>query len=332
MGKSQLSRILLRSIATTLLGIGLICLTLAVLPDGVPAAQAGISMPPHATAVQATSDITMYLPIVFGSSATLPENWLDVVNYYRAMADLPPVTENTMYSDGDWKHARYMVKNDYIGHSEDPSNPWYTPEGAQAAQNSNVMVSSNVNTTDEYAISLWMGGPFHALGIIDPQLHQVGYGSYRENVGSWRMGAALDVLRGLGTTPPGTMFPIYFPKDGASTPLLSHSGETPSPLTSCPGYSQPSGPPVMLQIGDGGQTPNVTAHSFQENGVAREHCVFDETNYANPNGSYQSLGRSILNMRDAIVIMPRNPLISGATYTVSITVNGNTYVWSFTAL
>jgi hypothetical protein len=88
----------------------------------------------------------------------------------------------------------------------------------------------------------------------------------------------------------------------------------------------------MLQIGDGSQTPNVTATSFKENGVAREHCSFDETDYTNSNGSYQSLGRNILNMRDAIVIMPRAPLVPGAQYTVSITVNGSTYTWAFTAM
>lgn len=66
--------------------------------------------------------------------------------------------------------------------------------------------------------------------------------------------------------------------------------------------------------------------------MACEHCVFDETNYTNPDSSAQSLGRSILNSRDAIVIMPREPLVSGARYTVSITVNGTEYTWSFTAL
>jgi hypothetical protein len=166
---------------------------------------------------------------------------------------------------------------------------------------------------------------------LDPALHEAGFGSYRESIGTWRMGAAMDVLRGLGGLPPGLTFPVYFPGDGTHMPLLSHSGESPSPLTSCPGYAQPSGPPIMLQIGDGGQTPNVTATSLLENGAAREHCVFDETNYTNPNGGQQSLGRSILNSRDAVVIMPRAPLVSGAEYTVSITTNGSTYTWSFTA-
>src|SRR2546427_2044061 len=49
------------------------------------------------------------------------------VNFYRAMAGLPGVGEDTTWSDGDTKHSRYMAENEVIGHSEDPANPYYTP-------------------------------------------------------------------------------------------------------------------------------------------------------------------------------------------------------------
>ena len=224
-----------------------------------------------------------------------------------------------------------MVKNDFIGHTEDPGNPWYTPEGLKAAQSSNLAVFSNINTTDEAAVAAWMDGPFHALGVLDPALKQVGFGSYRENIGLYRVGAALNVIQGLGSIPSGTKFPIFFPADGTKTPLSTFTGESPSPLSSCPGYSIPSGSNIILQIGDGSKTPNVTAHSFLKNGIAQPHCIFDETNYQNSDSISQTLGRSILNSRDAIVIMPRDPLIPGATYSVSITVNGKTHAWSFEA-
>ncbi len=257
--------------------------------------------------------------------------WLDYVNQFRALANLPHLTENPTWSAGGVLHGRYMVKNDVITHAEDPTNPWYTAEGDAAGRNGNVAVSSSVNTSDRFAIDLWMTGPFHAIGIIDPQLSQTGFGSYREAIGAWRMGATLDVLRGLGALPPGTTFPIFFPKEGGQMWLTRYNGnEAPDPLTSCPGYSAPSGPPVMLQLGSGNVTPNVTASSFLRDGQPLEHCIFDETNYVNNNGSLQSLGRSVLNGRDAIVIMPRSPLVSGSTYTASVTTNGNTYTWSFT--
>ena len=114
---------------------------------------------------------------------------------------MPEVTENATWSDGDWKHSRYMVKNNYVGHSEDPANLWYTPEGLLAAQKGNVFVSSSTATTDTDAIDWWMSAPFHAVAVLDPALQQVGYGSYREADGGWQMGATMDVARGQGTIP-----------------------------------------------------------------------------------------------------------------------------------
>jgi hypothetical protein len=77
--------------------------------------------------------------------------------------------------------------------------------------------------------------------------------------------------------------------------------------------------------------PNVSATSLKQGNTSLEHCVFDETTYANPSNYDQNTGRWILNTRDAIIVMPKDPLEAGQIYTVSITTNGNTYVWSFTA-
>ncbi|HZY45617.1 MAG TPA: CAP domain-containing protein [Anaerolineae bacterium] len=279
-----------------------------------------------------TLAFTAYLPLVIKQPAAPPAtNWLDYVNYYRALANLPSVTENPIWSDGDWKHGRYMVKNDFIGHDEDPANPWYTPEGRTAAQNGNTMVSSSATVTDSYAIDFWMRAPFHAVGILDPALGQIGFGSYREADGGWQMGATLDVIRGLGAIPPAVAFPIEYPGDGATIGLRSYTGgEWPDPLSSCAGYTTPSGLPIILQIGPGNLMPSVTTHSFKQSTTSLEHCIFDETNYVNPDSTTQGVGRSVLNARDAIVLIPRSPLTAGATYTVSIATNGQTYTWAFT--
>jgi hypothetical protein len=282
--------------------------------------------------VGSTGSYTVALPLIARPLLAPPEDGPGAVNYYRALAGLPPALENEAYSRGAWYHARYMVKNDHLGHDEDPEDRWYTPEGAQAGANSNLMVSSNVGASDRYAVEVWVQGPFHLVGIIDPALREFGYGSYREDIGTWRMGAALDVLRGLGSVPATTEFPIYYPKDDAHMPVLEHRMESPSPLASCPGYAVPSGPPIVLQIGDGRETPHVTDTSLRRGGVPVDHCAFDETSYRNPDGSLQSLGRSILDGRDAIVVMPRERLVPGSVYTVAITVNGAVYRWSFTAL
>ncbi len=176
--------------------------------------------------------------------------WLDYVNNYRRSAGLPVLTENATWSDGDRKHAIYTVKNDTLGHTENPSLPFYTPEGHTAAQNSNVMAGSSTGYTDESAIDLWMNGPFHAVGIIDPRLAVTGFGSYRESGGSFGMAAALDVLRGRSGSTAGVTFPIAWPGHGQRVPVGSYGGsEYPNPLTSCPGYTAPSGLPIIMQFG-----------------------------------------------------------------------------------
>ncbi|HKZ83048.1 MAG TPA: CAP domain-containing protein [Anaerolineae bacterium] len=291
---------------------------------------------PSQASPQATPTLVpaAYLPFISKGRAAVtpppPGNWLAYVNYYRAMADLPPVTENTAYSNGDWLHARYMVKTDTVEHAENPGNPWYTPEGHAAAQASNLAASYSASVSDEWAIDAWMQAPFHAVGVLDPSLLQVGYGSYREADGGLQSGAALDVIRGLTyTVPSGIVFPIKWPADGMIVPLRLHWGESPSPLTSCPGYTAPSGLPIILEIGPGNLTPSVTGHSFIQGGAPLEHCVFDETSYSHPDPGSQSLGRSILNSRDAIVLIPRLPLTPRASYTASITVDGQTHTWTF---
>ncbi len=207
---------------------------------------------------------------------------------------------------------------------------WYSPEGLAAGQASNVMVGSGVNTTDLYAIDLWMQAPFHSVGILDPKLALVGMGSYREAKSGFQMAAALDVIRGVGVLPGGVTFPIRWPGDGKTTLLRAYTGgEYPDPLASCAGYSTPTGLPIILEVGSGNLTPLVTASSFSQNGSALPHCVYTEATYSNPDPSQQSLVRSILGARDAVVLIPRTPLTPGAAYNVALTVNGQTYSWSF---
>lgn len=311
-------------------------LSLGLLSGCVGLLLAITSNPTRAAGPAALPTVQLFLPYVQNRvpRVTPPPSgtWLTWVNYYRATAHIPTLYENTSWSDGGWKHSRYMVKNDYIGHSEVSGNPWYTAEGLAAAQNGNVMVSSNVNASDRSAIDLWMAGPFHAVGILDPRLTTTGFGSYREAGGSWAMGATLDVIRGRGTLiPKNVAYPIRWPDIGSFIYLLSYGGnEAPDPLTNCAGYAAPTGLPIILQLGSGNITPSVTATSFKQGNTSLEHCTFNETNYINSNPDLQSLGRSVLNARDAIILIPRQPLSVGLVYDVSITANGQTHAWAFT--
>ena len=265
-----------------------------------------------------------------------PPDWLQLLNEYRAAALLPPVMEDLNFQTGCVNHSTYCVKNNVLVHAEDPTLPFYTVEGDQAGRNGNVMASGTVATTDQTAIDLWMSGPFHAIGILDPRLERTGFGSYREVKAGWQMAATLDVLRGRNQAKPAA-FPVIWPANGRSMPARCSGGtracygggESPDPLASCPGYTTPSGLPLVVQLGKGGVTPNVTGHALQKNGAPVEHCVFDETTYTNADASMQSLGRSVLGSHDAIVLVPRAPLEKGQAYTASITTNNVTYTWTF---
>ncbi|MFW6183297.1 MAG: CAP domain-containing protein [Chloroflexota bacterium] len=261
-------------------------------------------------------------------------SWLHYLNQFRDAAQLPHLTENPAWTQGEWLHSRYMVMEDHASHSESPSSPWYSEEGDIAGRNGNIFVSGWASAVDAYAIDFWMSGPFHAVAMLDPQLYETAFDSYREATGYWHMGATLDWARGLGALPSDITFPIFFPADDGQTWLVRHPGyEFPDPLSSCPGYTAPTGPPLIVQLGSGSLTPQVTAHSFaQEGGDDLEHCVFDETTYANPSPTMQNSGRRILNSRDAVVLMPRSPLQVGNSYVASITSKGTTHRWRFTVV
>jgi hypothetical protein len=258
--------------------------------------------------------------------------WLGYVNYFRSLANLPPVVENTEFSEADLLHANYMVSNNVLTHDEVPGQPHYTPEGDEAAANSNVMASSNSTRTDEDAIDVWMTGPFHALAVIDPQLLQSGFGSARDNAGSIQMAAALNVLQGLGDTPNSVNFPVRFPAPNTRTPIRTFQGnEVPDPLAYCPGYTAPTGAPILLQMGEGNYpggsndvNVNVDIQSVKVVQGANnqvEVCVFDEKTSGAAQGGLRN--------RDAIVILPRDPLVANGKYRVEIKVNDVLYKWTF---
>ena len=277
--------------------------------------------------------LPIHLPVIRRGDEPTPvpgPGWLAYINQFRIASDLKPLTSNQDWSEGARLHSRYMVLNDYVGHYENPENQWYTPEGAAAAKSSNVFVTGWLDSPDENAINFWMIAPFHAVSILDPQLKETGFGSYREDAGYWQMAGSLDVVRGLDKLPEETVFPILYPADGGQIHLNKYyGGEFPDPLAGCPNYSPPTGSPIILQLGPGDLTPVVLSHSLESGGQILESCLYDETSYTNPNSGLQSSGRIILGNRDAVVIMPRYPLEHGKSYSVTVVTGEGPISWSF---
>lgn len=258
--------------------------------------------------------------------------WLGYVNHFREQGGLPPVTEDTNWSLGSEAHSRYMVKTDVISHSQDDSSPWYSQAGLAAAQNGNVAATSWSEALPEWAIDYWISAPFHAVPMLDPQLQAAGFGWYREQDGGVVFAANMDILRGLDQEFVGVTYPLMFPRDGGvATVRQSVLYEYPDPLTACPGYVKPTGPPIILQVGAGSDIPTIGGSSFRTGETSLDHCTFGETTYVNPDAAAQRSGRRVLDVRDAIVLIPRLPLVPGQTYTANIVVDGQQISWSFTA-
>jgi Cysteine-rich secretory protein family len=260
---------------------------------------------------------------------------LQRINYYRAMAGLQTIRNDETLSDGCSDHARYLLDNygsiikgggvlGSAGHEEEPGKVDYTPDGAGCAGEGDIGFGCGDSVTGVGAVDGWMGTPFHRLAILDPSLEAAGFGSF-ESQGCWASALRLPSHAKFGAY----AHPIEFPPNGSTVALSWPGGEWPSPLTGCPGYSEPIGLPITIQLGEG-LFPNMTSHSLTENGALVEHCAYDAKGYSAPDQYMQEYARQVLHSLSAVVLIPRRPLVAGKTYAVSITANGQTYGWSFT--
>ncbi len=245
-------------------------------------------------------------------------DWLTTVNYYRAMAGLSPVTEDAALSSGAAKHSCYMLFNG-ISHDEVPGKTGYTTDGDAAGNSGNVAVSSAQSPTARSFVELWMTGPFHAIGVLRPNLQRSGYGQCSNaSTSPWHSGATLDVLRGLGPTQPISA-PIVWPGNGTTTNLDRFVVETPDPLAFC-GWTGAAGLPVIVQMPEA-ITANPTA-SMTGPGGPVQTCVLSQRNTSD-------VAQSILAGNNAVVVVPRTVLSPG-TYSVSVGTSSRTVAWSFT--
>jgi uncharacterized protein YkwD len=261
----------------------------------------------------------------------LGPDWLRFVNLFREAAQLPPLREDPAWSAESGLHSRYMVMTGSIGHSEDSNSPYFTSGGAAAADYGNIAIGNLTSAPYEWAFNYWISAPFHAVPMLDPQLAVTGFAEYRDPAGSiTRVGATMDVERGRGELPEGVQFPIMWPGAGSTTWVLRYSlPEFPDALSVCAGYSQATGAPIILQIGDGRLTPDVTGAALYKDGEPVDFCLYDVTNFTHLDAWTQKSARLILDRRDAIVLIPRAPMLPDSTYEVRIDANGQTYTWSF---
>lgn len=249
------------------------------------------------------------------------DDWLGVVNVYRAQSGLTPVTEVPAWSAGAVNHSCWMMLNT-IAHDEAPGTPGYTTDGDAAGNSGNVAVSSSSTASARSHIDLWMSGPFHAIGILRSSLRQTGYGRCTSppnpTKGTWRSAGTLDVIRGLDRSAPRPSSPVVFPGDGATTNMTRFVAESPDPRTFCGWDGRSVGLPLIALM-----PAAVTGASATLSGPSGPvpTCVLTR-------GNTSGTAQAILGGDDAVVVVPASPLAAG-TYAVAVTSDGGTANWSF---
>jgi Cysteine-rich secretory protein family len=251
--------------------------------------------------------------------AVADDDWLGVVNTYRAMSGLAPITGNNEWSAQDYDHSCYMLLNG-MSHDETPGLPGYTPGGDLAGNKGNVAVSSSVSATARSHIELWMTGPFHTIGILRPNLTSSGFGMCANPDATlrWHSGATLDVIRGLDSSVTRPSTPIVFPGNGATVRMSTFIAETPSPVAMC-GWSGAAGLPLIAMMPSDVTAANSTLTG--PNGPIAT-CTLQKGNVSD------GTARAILDGDNAVIVMPRDPLADGA-YTATVNSNGGSITWSF---
>src|SRR5208282_2600782 len=273
--------------------------------------------------------------------------WLTLLNWYRRLCKLAPVSEDSRLSAGDHAHVQYLLTNysDTLRsgtlpgeemHLEREGSPGYTPEGADAGKQSDVDFmywhGAKPSGLVNFAILDWISGAFHRLPLLNPNLHRIGYDDF---CGEGLCVAALNAIQGADPPRTGNLYasPVEFPPDGAEVNLRTFTNEWPDPLTSCPGYASPTGLPVTLTLGS---FVAVQLESFNVRRVAPDGaeakvdaCGFDAATYENPDAAAQSAARGVLHGNGTVVVIPRRPLERGDTYKISMTANGKSYDWKF---
>jgi hypothetical protein len=329
-----------------------------VVPAAAPAA---IRHRPKIQVVPALALLFALLVVTSAAPAAAevsPKPWLTQINQYRMMAGLESVEEVPAISAGDTNHARYLVKRFEVEppervdiYSENRATEWSTPSGAAAASLSDIALrtgaeqATDPETQVRQVIDDWMTDPFQRLPILDPDLHRIGLGVYREK-------DITSIVLQVRTPPPpeedpignaedyrlakrpvenSSKYPIMFPPAGSDIGLVAfEGGGWPNLFTSCPGLGLPVGLPITLELGPFAHDENILRHSITTNQKPLEHCIFIPGTYVGMNDTQTLIGRQVLTTFGAIVLIPRLPLRAGNSYAVSVTTDSKEYRWSFT--
>lgn len=224
--------------------------------------------------------------------------WLRELNAYRTLNGAQPVAENASFSHDDSLHIRYMEKTGDFTHAENPKSKWYTAQGAQAGESSDLALGW-VNP-----VAAWTAAPYHALSELSKYNTLAGYATGGGYAALWTVGSSTS-LRNPSQ-------PLYqFPASGKTTPLLSYSGgESPNPLSSCPKAWQNAWSVGLPIIYGNQRTVTKPTATVASGGISLKTCV--------------------VNAGNVVFVIPLRPLGTHRAYKVTVKYGGKVQSrWSF---
>ncbi len=259
--------------------------------------------------------------------------WLSEINRYRRAAGVTPVSDDLAWDIGIHRHLVYLARTpssyetgQYASaHTENPASPYYTKSGSLEAGSSDLITGGL--ETPLGAVDVWLTDPFHAVGMLRPNLRKVALAVGGNDPG----GAGLDVIRGLtGATNPH-QGPVLFPGRGVTTDLTAYGDEEPSPTQSCHDGSHDGLPIIILlpsTVPQGVSAELKIPHGTVDQTTSGSLCLVDQHTYRTTDPVYGPTGLDILKGDHAVFLIPRAQLTNG-TYQAVVTVGDKHIVWSF---
>ena len=290
--------------------------------------------PLHASAARA--DVAPVAEIATPTATASPD-WLSEINAYRTASGLNPVTNQSSWEQGLRNHLAYLANTPqsyFTGeyrnlHTENPQSPYYTRDGELEGGRSDLSFGG-VGSTPVKDIDRWLTGPFHAIGMLRPNLTQVAYAS---DPGTGNAG--LDVIGGLDNSIPARTTPVLFPGPDMTTNLTQYGPEYPDIMETCgPGFSDSPGLPLILLL-PGAPNANLTASVSGPDGSVQstangQLCVVDEHTFHSSDTVYGPTGLQILQGDHAVLLVTKRPYTWGRN-TVGVSQTGSAPIsWSFT--
>jgi hypothetical protein len=247
---------------------------------------------------------------------------IDRINFHRKAGGLEAVEIDPVLSKGCTAHAEYLVKNvDHpstqgLGlHSEEAALPGYSQDGERAGKASVIFLGREGSD----AVDGWMGSLLHRIPLMQSRLRKIGYGAARG--GPAKVTVVLDATNGLGVGKDAPV--VLYPADGQKDVPLGFSAEIPDPIPES--ADKKAGYPVTAIFAEGALVKDVKASLKDASG---NEVAFWLSSPEKPAAAdYQ---------RNTIGLIPKEPLRSLATYTVTIAarVTGKAWLrtWTFSAV